>query len=310
VFFSPGRLRRSLFSISMEETTFARQGFYRGSQQAQEKLYRVVCAFLQGYHAALEDDHFEVLLPRLQTIDTEFRGFAFEGAAMELAFLDWFFPWKRRLQAFLQGPGANHIYELHIGAGWTLGRLPRSATSLMRQFDPLLGWLVIDGYGFHQGFFSGRRFLQDQMLPPGLSGYALRVFDQGLGRSLWFVKGADASQIITNVKSFPPFRQGDLWSGIGVACAYAGGGENEAIQALCDSAGPYRPYLALGAAFAAMARKRAGNGVTHTDLTCEMFSGLPCDEVVRLAHESSYGLPRNQFAYEIWRDRVRTALAR
>jgi hypothetical protein len=308
VFFSPGRLRRTLFGISLEETTFAKRGFYRGAERAQEKLELIGRTFVQGYHAALEDDCFEVLVPCLQMIDTEFHGFAFEGAAMGLALLDYFSPWKRRLNAFLQGPGAKHIYMLHVGAGWTLGRLPRSATRLIKQFDPLLGWLVLDGYGFHEGFFSWHRFIQNQELPY-LSGYALRAFDQGLGRSLWFVKGADASSIIAAIDAFPSSRQSDLWSGVGLACAYAGGVGREVIQALCDAAGKYRSHLAQGAAFAAKARQRAGNPVAHTALACEIFSGRSSDEAVRITDESLQDLPQDERAYEMWRLRVRARLA-
>ncbi len=308
MFFSQGRLRRSLFGISLEETTFAKRGFYRGDERAQEKLELIGRIFVQGYHAALEDHRFEVLVPRLQMIEAEFRGFAFEGAAMGLALLDYFSLWKRRLEAFLQGPGANHIYMLHVGAGWTLGRLPRSSTRLREQFDPLLGWLVLDGYGFHEGYFSWRHFIQDQK-PPHLSGYALRAFDQGLGRSLWFVKGADASQIIATIDAFPSSRQSDLWSGVGLACAYAGGGGREVMQALYEAAGKYRSHLAQGAAFATKARQRAGNPVAHTELACEIFSGHSCDEAVRITDESLHDLPQSERAYEMWRLRIRTRLA-
>jgi enediyne biosynthesis protein E3 len=301
-------LRKSLFGISLEEATFARRGFYQGNKQAQEKLELSGRIFLHGYHAAIEDDRFTELVPRLQAVDTEFRGFAFEGAAMGLSLLDYFSPQKRRLLAFMQGPGTQHIYMLHVGAGWTLGRLPRSASRLMAQVDPLLCWLVLDGYGFHQGYFAWRQFIEQQKLPR-LSGYALRAFDQGLGRSLWFVKGADASQIIAAIDAFPSSRQGDLWSGVGLACAYAGGVERGVVQQLCDAASTYRPHLSQGAAFAATARKRAGNPAVQTELACEIFSGCSSEEAVRITEESLQDLPSGAQAYEMWRLRIRTQLA-
>lgn len=309
MFIPLGRIRRSLFGLSAAETALTDRGFYRGSQQAQDQFQRIIYAFVQGYHMALEDHRLEELAPRLQEIDSEFRGFAFEGAALELTCLDYFCPWKRRFQAFACGPGGNHIYELYIGAGWTLGRLPRSTGQFLNQFDPLLRWLAVDGYGFSAGFSSWRRFLQDQALPPRLSGYALRAFDQGLGRSLWFVKGADAAQIITAIQAFPRYRQRDLWSGVGVACAYAGGGEPGAIRALGDAAKAHRPHLAQGSAFAAMARKRAGNPMSYTNLTCEVFSGRSIEETVKITYESMHGLPQHEGTYELWRSQVRTRLA-
>jgi hypothetical protein len=309
MFIPLGRLRRSLFGLPSAKTALTARGFYQGNQQAQDHFQHIFSAFAQGYHAALEDHRLEALVPRLQAVDAEFRGFAFEGAALELACLDYFCPWKQRFQAFACGPGGNHIYELHIGAGWTLGRLPRNIDQFLKRFDPLLRWLVVDGYGFCAGFCSWRRFLQDQMLPPRLSGYALRAFDQGLGRSLWFVKGADAAQIIATIQAFPACRQRDLWSGVGVACAYAGGGEHGAIQELSESARTYRPYLAQGSTFAAMARKQAGNPVGYTSRTCEVFSGYSSEEAIKVARESMRGLPLHEGAYEIWRSQVCARLA-
>lgn len=303
------QLRKSLFGIALEETTFAKRGFYRGDSGAQYRLEQIGATFVQGYHAALEDDCFEVLVPSLQSLEAELQGFAFEGAAMGLALLDYFLPPKQRLISFMQGPGKNHIYMLHVGAGWTLGRLPRSARRLMRQFDPLLCWLVLDGYGFHQGFFSWSRFIDNQALPARLSGDALHVFDQGLGRSLWFVRGADVAQISSTIDAFPAERRGDFWSGIGLACAYAGGVERGAIEALCKAAGKDRWNLAQGAAFAAQARQRAGNPAPHTDLACKVFSGRSSDEAASLTDECLKGLPQGEQAYALWRLQLRTQLA-
>lgn len=305
---SLGTLRRTLLGTSFEKTTFAHPGFYRGKSQAHEQFHRIVHAFLHGYHAVLEDDRFEVLLPSLQIIEGEFRGFAFEGAALALTCFDFFFPWKRRFQAFLQGPGASHSYALHIGAGWTLKSLPRNPIRFMSQYDPLLAWLVIDGYGFSQGFSSWQHYLQEQARPARLSGYALRAFDQGLGRSLWFVKGADVHQLITAIQAFPSSRQSDLWSGVGVACTYAGGVESDCLQVLWEAAGRDRAHLAQGAVFAAMARKQAGNQVAYTHLACEILSGISAEEGTFLARKSMQGLPQNAQAYEIWRSRVRKEL--
>jgi enediyne biosynthesis protein E3 len=305
---SPGTLRKFLLGISFEKTTFARPGFSPDDSLAHEHFRCIIRAFLHGYHAVLEDDRFEVLLPSLEIVNAEYLGFAFEGAALALTCIDFFSPWKRRFQTFLEGPGVNHTYALHIGAGWTLKWLPHNLTRFMSQFDPLLAWLVVDGYGFSQGFSSWHHYLHKQARPPRLSGYALRVFDQGLGRSLWFVKGADPYQIITTIQAFPLSRQGDLWSGVGVACAYAGGVGSDSLHVLQEAAGREQPHLAQGAIFAAMARKQAGNRVAYTDLACEIISGTSSDEAIHLARKSVQGLPQNALAYEIWRSRVRGEL--
>src|SRR5579872_1693541 len=113
-----GRLRRSLLGISVQETTFARRGFRGGDAGARERLEAIGRVFLRGYHAALEDDRLEPLALRLNGVEAEMRGFAFEGAAMGLALLDTLTPWRRsRFARFLAGPGAPHVYMAHVGAG-------------------------------------------------------------------------------------------------------------------------------------------------------------------------------------------------
>ncbi|HEX7736058.1 MAG TPA: DUF1702 family protein [Ktedonobacteraceae bacterium] len=301
--------RRSLFGISPAEITFARRGFYAENKEKQERLEQIAATFVQGYHAALEEDRSELLVPVLQDIDNERRGFAFEGAAMGLTLLDYFFPRKRRLDAFMQGPGNGHIYMLHVGAGWTLARLPGSPGRLMRRLDPLLCWLALDGYGFHQGFFSWRRFIENQVRPARLSGYALRAFDQGLGRSLWFVRGAEISQIKRSIEAFRKERRSDLWSGVGLAAAYAGGVAQDELQHLSDAAGVDRWHLAQGAAFAARARQRAGNPAAHTELACQTFCGLTGNGAAQLCDECLQDLPPGEKAYSLWRLRLRTRLS-
>jgi enediyne biosynthesis protein E3 len=251
------RLWKALFGLSLEEATFARRGFREGAEGVRKQLEHSARSFLYGYHTALEKVDLKTLTLRLNSMDLESRGFAFEGAAMGLALLDSFMPWKKsQWQAFVRGPGAVHIYMVHVGLGWAIARLPwlrRQAERPLATLDPLLRWLAIDGYGFHEGYFHWPRYVQDQAIPNRLTRYACRVFDQGLGRSLWFVDGADVGRIPKTIGRFNPGRHADLWSGVGLACAYAGGVDRAAVEVLRSSAGPYLPQLAQGAAFAAKA---------------------------------------------------------
>ena len=308
---SLGRLRKFLLGISLEETTFIRRGFHQGKIKAREQLEQSGRAFVQGYHLALEDDKFDVLVPRLKAVEVSFRGFAFEGAAMGLTLLDYFLPRKQRLQAFIDTGGSAHLYMVHVGAGWTLARLPQQPQRLLTRLDPLLRWLAIDGYGFHEGYFSWHRSIGQKSIPSKLSGYARRVFDQGLGRSLWFVDGADITRIPVTIAGFPLSRQGDLWSGAGLACAYAGGVNRCDIEALRTAAGSYRPQLAQGAAFAAKARQRAGNPTAHTDLASEILCSLSSEVAASVTDVALKDLPfdSGEPAYEIWRQRIQTQFA-
>ena len=74
-------------------------------------------------------------------------------------------------------------------------RLPINPRRARQRLDPVLGWLGCDGYGFHEGFFHWPKYISGQRPPKKLTGYETRVFDQGLGRSWWFVNGGNAELI-------------------------------------------------------------------------------------------------------------------
>jgi hypothetical protein len=314
---------KSLLGLSPEEASFARRGFRVGDPSARARLEHVGRTFIEGYNAALLESDPARLADRVGAVEAEARGFAYEGAAMALALLDGLTPWRRgRFRALLGGPAASHAYMLHVGFGWALARLPGRPRRALRRLDPLLRWLALDGYGFHQGYFHWNTFINAKAEPQGLSGYARRAFDQGLGRSLWFVEGADVGRVAARVGTFRAARRGDLWAGAGLACAYAGGVDRLGLEALRTACpGPDRPKLAQGAAFAAKARQRAGNPAPHTALACDVLCGLTADEAAGVTDDALNGLPRDGDddgrgpgdggpAYEAWRARIQARFSR
>jgi hypothetical protein len=259
---------------------------------------------VRGYRAALADDDAEALRAALAPLDAELRGFAYEGAAMGVMLRDQLAPWRAsRFARFVAGPGAEHVYMAHVGAGWALARLRRGPRAIGR-LDALLGWLALDGYGFHQGYFRRRR-------PRAFTGYAARAFDQGLGRSLWFSRGARPEAIADAVARCDAGRRADLWSGVALAASYAGGAMVDVLERLLDAGRGYAPELAQGAAFAAAAREHAGNPAAHTELACRVFTGRTASEAAAITFDSAHDLPSGdrEPAYEVWRSRIRARLA-
>jgi hypothetical protein len=309
---SLARLRRHLFGISPGETLVERRGFAVSDPRIRSRIEEIGATFVEGYHAALLENDPQRLADVLNRIPPERRGFAFEGAAMGLRVLDFFTPWRSRWREFLEGPGAAHVYILYVGAGWALARLPPlPAGAAWNRLDPLLRWLALDGYGFHEGYFHGQRSIHGRQRPRRWTGYALNAFDQGLGRSLWFVKGGDAGRIAAAIAAFPAERHGDLWSGVGLASAYAGGVDEAVLTALREAAGDFLPELAQGAAFAAKTRQRAGNPAEHTDRACRIFCGMAADEAARITDQTLADLPPDgdKPAYEHWRQRIQSRFA-
>jgi hypothetical protein len=307
-----GRLKRAVFGISPGETSFAKRGFRGDSAAVRERLEQVGRCFVQGYLTALEEDRPLPLAARLNELDREFQGFAHEGAAMALALLDTLTPWRRdRFQRFVvEGPGNAQSYISHVGAGWVMARLPVSVESFLARFAPMVRWLALDGYGFHEGYFHWPRSVARQEVPARLKGYARRGFDQGLGRSLWFVDGADVRLLPKTIGAFPAERQGDLWSGLGLACGYAGGRTRAEIEELRRAAGGLAPQLAQGVAFAAEARQRAGSMAPQTVLAAEVVCGTSAEEAAAVTHAARPEIPAGEPvavaepAFEVWRRRI------
>ncbi len=250
------------------------------------RLERVLETFIHGYNLALSIGDPELLAATLHgQFDAHHEGFAFEGAGMYFALCDLLAPWRpSRLGAFLEGPGQDHDTIAAVGAGFALGRLPWGRwlwPSYSPRLAPLIAWCLPDGYGFLQGMSHPRRYIAGRASPPAvLPAHARQLFDSGLGRSLWWSQGAEPSRIARIIAAFPEARRPEMWTGIGVAAAYAGGASDGdgALLALRDLAGPYRADFFSGVPFATRMRQKGRNPSPVTDRACELLLGRSADE--------------------------------
>jgi enediyne biosynthesis protein E3 len=307
----PALIQRFL-KIDRREVEFASRGFTCSSLEIQNRLENIGRVFLQGYSAALEEKNQNTLADNLNLILPEHRGFAYEGAAMALALLDGLGLRRNALMQFAAGAGERHIFMLHVGAGWAYARLPwirRRIEVVFQKLHPVLRWLAIDGYGFHEGYFHAKAQAGPGNPAPRLSEHARHVFYQGLGRSLWFAKGADVRRISTAISTFTKLYCGDAWSGVGLACAYAGGIAPDAIAELRRAAGVHAAALAQGAVFAAKARQLAGNPAQHTDVACLVLCRMPAEEAAALCDETFKQVdPLHACPYQHWRRLLQASL--
>ena len=124
------------------------------------------------------------------------------------------------------------------------------------------------------------------------------------------MKGANVAAVASAIDAFPPARRDDLWSGAGLACAYAGGCEWAALQSLRAAAHGHLPALAQGVAFAAKTRQHAANLNSHTETVCRVMCGHSAEEAAAITDAAledlcaEGGLP----AYEVWRRRIQNKL--
>ena len=305
----PRALER-LLRLSPDETRVATRGFEVESPRVVERLEDIGASFVHGYNSALRSASLDALMGVLAPLPPADAGFAFEGAAMGLALADWMTPGRRRFEAFVAGPALAHEYMAWVGLGWSFARLPVSPVRALRRYRSINKWLALDGYGFHEGYFGWRQSVSRQRRPRSLAGSAARVFDQGLGRSLWFVCGASAAAVARTVEAFAQDRRGDLWSGIGLAATYAGGVDRAGLGALREAAAGHVPALGQGVVFAAQARLRAGNPVPHAVLACREILGLDLPDAAALAtrHLPSEGDDIESF--QRWRFAIQAGCAR
>jgi hypothetical protein len=306
------RARRAaarVLGIPARAVDFDVRGFAPAAPAVRAALEQHGRSFAAGFNAALAAP-LDELEPLLGDVPAAERGFAFEGAAMALALFDLVVPGApRRLPAFCRGIGAPHVYMAHVGAGWALARLRLRPWGRLG-VDPLLRWLALDGYGFHEAFFHPAPVVRGGRRPSRLDGYELRAFDQGVGRALWFVEAADAERIAATVRRLPAARRGDLWSGVGLAAAYAGAADDDTLLAIRDAAGPLAAHVAQGAAFAAAARVHARNVVPHTATAVRIFCDLDLAAAARVTDAARPAAPAGAAAdYESWRASIRRAFA-
>lgn len=284
-----GDLRRRMMTPDVIETKLRTRGFHDKGPRAREVLETVGESFLTGLGDAVETGSPSATDRRLSALPVRYQGFAYEGAAMGFALLDGIIPGSRRTSAFLRGAGDDHVYMAYIGIGWAMARLPGFLWPDTRGLDPLLRWLIHDGYGFHQAYFHTDRYVRRRERDDraarrtGDGAYALRAADQGVGRALWFAGGADVDRVAGLVGGFSEERRSDLYSGVGLAATYAGGADEKELHRLRDHAGEHLGFLAQGSAFAAEARVRAGLVVPHTELGTSVLCGTDAERAARVS---------------------------
>lgn len=297
-----GSVRRRAFGISEPRKVFDMPGF---SPQAWSRFAPVLESLAMGYNVTLENSSLAVLVPKLEAVDPVLHGFAYEGAAMGLGVLDVIAPGKHRTRDFAEGPGKHHIATVYVGLGLALARLRRRPERYLDQLDPILGLAVVDGYGFHEGFFARRRSIVKRLQPAHLSDIGRELYDQGLGRSLWFSTGADIALVAEAISSFEPGRQVNLWTGSAMACSFAGGADHAALEQLRQAAGPQHLHrLSWGAAAAAWTRGLAHNPTPHTDLACEVLGEFSSSDAAHLLERARHELVQNSpsASFRTWRE--------
>jgi len=239
--------------------------------------------FQEAQSKAEEEEDIERLITLLETEKPKFLSIAYEGAAMGLALKDLEKSNSlNRWNILAEESGSNHEVHVHVGLGWAIAKLKIPHDNLIEDFNPLLKWRVLDGCGYYYGLFNRRRTLLKQEIPDGIEGIAKGAFDQGVGRSIWYAARGVVEMASEHISNFNSARHSDLWRGLGIACAFVGGCDEQDLSSILTLSGSYNKQLAVGAALAARARLKANSPTNDAELACRNWCNLSAEEALVL----------------------------
>ncbi|MEU8315690.1 DUF1702 family protein [Micromonospora sp. NPDC048169] len=317
-----GSLRRMALTPSFHDVSFAGRGFPVTPTDATRALEAIPQAVVCGFEWGIELRDQWGLERRLDMVDAELRGFAYEGATMALTVRDAMAGGRgTRTRELLRGPGVPHTFLTYIGIGFAMARLPRPLWRGVlpdltgTPYFPTMSWLAVDGYGFDRAYFDTRSVVERQRRPApypwqGRADYFPRAVDQGIGRALWFIHGGVPQHVDAAVRAFAAERHADLWSGVGLAATFAGGCDETGLAVLRRASGEHWRHLAQGAVFAAKARDFSGFVPEHSASTLHTLTGLTVSAAATLADDISLSRaePTGPPDYESWRQQIRDHL--
>ncbi|GAA0546934.1 DUF1702 family protein [Actinomadura livida] len=314
-----GSIRRLIMTPALADVTAAKRGFPVRESEITRHLEAIPQSVICGFEWGIDARGLWEVERRLSQIQPELRGFAYEGATMAFTIVDTMGRRGHRTRELLEGPGSPHIFLAYIGIGFAMARLPRPLWKKVlpdlhgSPYHPTMSWLAVDGYGFDRAYFDTERWVDRQHRPKpypwlGSPDYFNRAVDQGIGRCLWFIHGAQAADVAARIEKFAPERRPDLWSGVGLAATFAGGADAAGLETLRRLAGAHAADLAQGSVFAAKARTYAGHVPEYGAAATLALTGLSPEAATTLADDSAVpetaggaDLP----AYEMWRTNVR-----
>ncbi|MDF2451661.1 MAG: hypothetical protein K0S26_1165 [Bacteroidota bacterium] len=221
------------------------------------RIEKIKTIFQVSRDLTLTSPDLKELILQLDQTEPEFRSAAYEGASMGIALNDLnkneiLTSWN----LFAERAPA-HAVQIHVGLGWAVAQQNYSVLPFFGITDVLLSSRVLDGYGYYDGIFRQRSSIKGQKIPEAIQPEMLSSYDQGIGRSLWYISKGDVTKIHELVSAFSLERRAALWTGIGVACAYVGGCDKDLLTSLFESAQELQNNLITGAMLATKSRLQA-----------------------------------------------------
>jgi len=219
------------------------------------------------------------IIPTLEEELPEYRSIAYEGASFEIAMKD--LVSGQRLRQWNEFKNASQLHSFHvdIGLGWALAKTQLSPHSFAESTNDLSGSMILDGVGYYHALYKGRSTLKDKAVPPSIQEESLRLFDQGVGRRLWYVAKGNEQEVIELLHNFPVSRHGALFRGIGIACGYVGGCEEHQLTYLKEISEGNLEQLQFGITLAAISRIISDTATPDIDVACRIICNKTLNEL-------------------------------
>jgi enediyne biosynthesis protein E3 len=267
---------------------------------ALQKTEQIRAVFLETQLFYAKHDDMPALIVYLANTEKEFSSIAYESASMAIALKDFeadTFPYAWLLYA--NGAAAAHQAQVYVGLGWAIAKFNFTFLTAVENLQAKFHFRIADGCGYYDGSFKRRQTVVNQQLPVYLPAAAMPMYDQGVGRSIWYTEKADIHTIASRIETFATSRHADLWRGVGIAVAYVGGCSDADLKKLFRYAAENRFQLSCGAALAARSRTKAGTMTNDTDQCSRLWYSLTTNTRAVL----------NQDAYCNWILQVENTLA-
>lgn len=300
---------RKILALDPRRVEFRIRGFDLAEKSHEERLESIGKTFLRGYNLVLSARSLAAFEQAMAQEPALLRGFFVEGGAMGSALVD-SIPFRRpMLGKFRARFEERYPLLVHAGTGLAMSKLSWRGKAIVGALDPFYRWLAYDGMGYHNVYFQQEKTLNSPKRI--LTGYASRAYDQGVGRGIWFVSGADIDKSATLVDSMTADRRADIWSGIGLASCYAGPADDNVFLDGYQLAGPNGEWFAQGIAFACSARIRDQSMPETIREAIRILWGMEPEALATLVEElrqSNAAATRpDRPRYEAWRHAVAEA---
>lgn len=281
------------------------------SSKIAARMEKIREIFQHAMSIATAKGDLKLLAAELENTENEFRSIAYEGAAMALALKDFSNGHTlNRWRLFMEGPGAKHSAQVHAGLGWAIAQQRISALPIIETLDPLMRFRMLDGCGYYDGIFRQRQTIGNQIIPPDLESRLLTGYDQGVGRSLWYICKGECAKIPEMISAFSSSRHNDLWRGVSIACVYVGGCDSTMLRELLNYSLSYRTQLSVGTALVSRARNYADALTPDTELACQTWSNCSSQKAILMTVKAEPSVAVHpDDAYKTWLSNIEEELA-